>query len=352
MKKRKSDHKKAVSRKKTRSSQNLFSNRTFIYTSGGIFGIALLFILLNTAAQTPVLQSNSKYDSQQYVLGEEDKDEEEAKKEEEKAAEDQKKTEEKAEEQAKQEEERSESQGNSGTSDSIRINSQSEGNKSETEIETADGQKIKTKIEDDGTTKIEIEHKNLKIKYEVLNGQVVVKAEDEDGGEVEIEDDELEELKNEIEEELEDNGIKIATGGAGRLIFAKNQIAATTSFPLSIDIGTNQLIVTTPAGEKIVAVLPDQAVENLLATGVISELARSTTEETALSNEIGMTNAIVEFKIKNDEPIYEIDGIKIYRLFAVIPVSRPVTAVVSSETGELIEREQSFLTNIVDLLSP
>jgi len=328
MKKRKSDHKKAVSRKKTRSSQNLFSNRTFIYTSGGIFGIALLFILLNTAAQTPVLQSNSKYDSQQYVLGEEDKDEEEAKKEEEKAAEDQKKTEEKAEEQAKQEEERSESQGNSGTSDSIRINSQSEGNKSETEIETADGQKIKTKIEDDGTTKIEIEHKNLKIKYEVLNGQVVVKAEDEDGGEVEIEDDELEELKNEIEEELEDNGIKIATGGAGRLIF------------------------TTPAGEKIVAVLPDQAVENLLATGVISELARSTTEETALSNEIGMTNAIVEFKIKNDEPIYEIDGIKIYRLFAVIPVSRPVTAVVSSETGELIETEQSFLTNIVDLLSP
>ena len=40
-----------------------------------------------------------------------------------------------------------------------------EGNKKETEVKTADGQRIKTKVEDDGTTKIEIEYGKLKAKY-------------------------------------------------------------------------------------------------------------------------------------------------------------------------------------------
>lgn len=254
-------------------------------------------------------------------------------------------------EQTEQESERSGHQEPSVTPENIKMKIQSEGNKSETEIETADGQKIKTKVEDDGTTKIEIKHKDLKIKYEVRNGQVVAKVEDEDGDEVKLKDDELEELEDEVEKELEDDGIKIATGGAGQLTFAKNRIAATTNFPLSIDVGTNQLIVTTPAGQKVVAVLPDQAVQNLLATGVINELDNKTIEGTTVPNELGTVNGVVEFKIRNDRPVYEINGVKRYRLFAVIPVSRSVTTVVSSETGQVVATEKSFLTNVIDLLS-
>lgn len=319
-----------------------------------MLGVVLLLVLLN-AAVTPSSQeqNNSLYAASQSVLGddednEDEKSGEESQKEAEKAREEQQKAAERKEEEAKQ---TNTPQGPSGSSGSIKMKTKSEGNKRETEIETADGQKIKTKVEDDGTTKIEIEHNKLKIKYEVRNGQVIRAAEDEDGEEVELDDDELDELEDEMEEELEDDGIKIATGSAGQLTFAKNNIAATTNFPLTIDVRTNQLIVTTPAGQKVVAVLPDQAVRNLLATGVINEID-STGGGTAVPNELGSVSSVVEFKIRNDEPVYEVNGQKTYRLFAVFPVSRPITAVVSAETGDVVGTEKSFLTNIIDLLSP
>ena len=49
----------------------------------------------------------------------------------------------------------------------------------EVEIRTQDGQRIKTKIEDDGSKKIEIEGKNFKLKYELHNGKFEARAEGE-----------------------------------------------------------------------------------------------------------------------------------------------------------------------------
>ena len=94
------------------------------------------------------------------------------------------------------------------SSSSAQTSKSNKGNKSETEIETADGQRIKTKIEDDGTTKVEIESGKLKLKYVIENGKLVLKIENESGEEVELSDDEL----SEIENELEDDGFKIALG--------------------------------------------------------------------------------------------------------------------------------------------
>lgn len=340
MKKRIPARKKSVSSKpKKKHASHLHVHRIFIYTSGSIFALTLLFALVQTTFQPYALQGSSYYASSQNVLGDEDEN-----KEAEKQAEDQKKAEERAREEQKKQEERHEDAPKPTVSqDSIKVEIQREGKKSETEIETSDGRKIKTKVEDDGTTKIEIEHRKLKIKYEVLNGQFVTKAEDEDGEEVELEDDELEELEDEIESELEDDGIKIASSGAGKIKFAKNKFSATTNFPLSIDLGTNQLVVTTPAGQKVVAVLPDVAVENMLATGVINALA---------PDESGSVSGDVEFTVENDEPVYKIAGLKKFKFLGFIPVTQPVTAVVSSETGEEVETEQSFITNFVDLLSP
>lgn len=231
----------------------------------------------------------------------------------------------------------------------VRIKTESHDDESETEIETADGQKIKTKIEDDGTTKIEVEHRTLKIKYEFKNGQFVTKVEDEDGEELELDEDELDEIEDEVENELEEDGIKIASSGAGRIRFAKNNITAITNFPLSIDVATNSLIVTTPSGQKTVAILPDQAVENLLATGIITRLDSSVNEVDPTTDDV--LNGVIEFKIEGDEPVYEIKGIKEYRLFAVLPISTPLSATVSSETGEVIDTEKSFFATLISLLS-
>ena len=285
---------------------------------------ALLLILISiftNKAKPAYLTRQDFLSSGQNVLGEEEKKDEE--------------------ENEDKEDEKLKAGGSSGKNGTLELKTQDTGNGRETEIETEDGQKIKTKVEDDGSSKIEIEHNDYKIKYELQNGQVVTKTEDGKGEEVELENEEMEDLEDEVENELEDDGIKIATEGSGRLTFEDSRISASTNFPLSIDVGTKQLVVNTPAGQKIVTVLPDEAVNNLLMSGIISKL----------NNRI-KTKANLEFKIRNNEPVYEIDGLKTYRLFALIPVSRPLLVVVSSETGEVITTEKSFLTNAVDFLSP
>lgn len=353
MKKRISPRKKIVRSKSGRKDVgHLHIHRIFIYTSGGIFALTLLFALVQTSFQPFALQGPN-YASSQNVLGDEDDNsgsgkQEDENKEAEKQAEEQKKAEERASEQAKHEAEQRIAQQKEQprptvAPNSIKVQTQREGKKSETEIETSDGRKIKTKVEDDGTTKIEVEHKKLKIKYEIVNGQFITKAEDEDGEEVELEDGKLEELEDEVEDELEDDGIKIASSGAGKIKFAKNKFSASTHFPLAIDTGTNQLVVTTPAGQKVVAVLPDEAVQNMLATGVINALA---------PDESGSVSGDVEFTVENDVPVYKIAGLKKFKFFGFIPTTQPVTAVVSSETGAEIKTEEPFFTKFVDLLSP
>lgn len=264
----------------------------------------------------------------QNVLGEDETE----KKEEEKDKEDNKKSEEQQKETQKVKEE-----------------TRTEGKKSETKIETADGKKIKTKVEDDGTTKIEIEHGQLKLKYTVENGQLRLKAENEQGDEVELEDSEIDEMENEIENEFEKDDVEIATG-SDKPIFVKNNMAAFTDFPLSIDVGTNQLIVTTPSGQKVVTVLPDQAVQNLLATKVINKIEQAS--DTDLTTDLDTLEGVVKLEVRNDEVVYRIKGAKTHNLLGFIPVDTETTVFVSTDTGQPIAQEQTIIANIIDFLSP
>lgn len=291
----------------------------------GIVTLVSLIALTNVATQ--------QFPSSQNVLGEN----EEAKKAEEAAKESAKKAEEQSKEAEKKAEEQQKESAKSSNSGSpefpktktetisptgIKSKTQTEGKKSETEIETPDGRKIKTKVEDDGTTKVEVEHGQLKLK-----------------------DDEL----GELEDELAEDNIKIATG-SGKTVLAKNNVAAFTDFPLSIDVGTNQLIVTTPAGQKVVAVLPDQAVQNLLATGIVNKIEQSS--DPNLTSELGQLGGVVKLEIRNNEVVYKVKGIKTHNLLGFIPVDTSTTAFVSAQTGQPVAQEQSLFTNIVDLLSP
>ena len=115
---------------------------------------------------------------------------------------------------------------------------------------------------------------------------------------------------------------------------------AETKFPLSVNLATNELIVTTPAGERVVTVLPDQAVQNMLAANVIDQLG-ATPEETGVT--LGERQGV---------PVYEIPGVKQRKLLGFIPVTIEQTAIVSAETGELVATEDvSLVERVVDLLS-
>lgn len=217
----------------------------------------------------------------------------------------------------------------------FKLKTSSGSGKIETEIESEEG-KIKTKIEDDGRVKFEIEKDKLKIKFE--NGKLKIEREHEGTGEADFDEEELDELEQEVEDELEDQGIDIATSSAGVLI-RKNKIRAATKFPLSINPETGQLIVTTPVGQKVVTILPDQAVENMLSKSVLSDVDEEEGEDS------------VEIEERNNNLVYKVKGVKAHKFLGFIPLKTAITAFVSAQTGQLTAREQSLLAQFISRLS-
>lgn len=171
------------------------------------------------------------------------------------------------------------------------------------------------------------------------------------------------ELGDRIENEFEaQNEIEIASGG-GDIILKKDKVKARTGFPLSIDLATNQLIVTRPDGStKAVTVLPDKAIENFMKHKKINlveppdpsgtpsaEQGDNTGSESAETSEDGTQVSLIE---RDDQLVYEIKGKKKLKLLGFIPVTAPTTGYVSAETGDVVAEEKPLLTTILDILSP
>lgn len=327
----------------------------YIYISLGVFLVML------TLANIPYTKNFSG--SSQSVLGEDreeeqrsednsgsGKNEDEKDEEEESQDEQQKKEEEGVREEVKRQEEvRVEASKNpSSGRTSTKSNFQFEGDKMELEQESENGDKLKIKVEDDKTTKVELRTGELKIKYVIENGQVKVKTENEAGDEVELAENEQQEVENEVEEELEKEGIEIASS-SGSTVILRRGIGAKTTLPISINVGTKQLIVTTPAGQKIVAVLPDQAISRMLAAGFVDSVDGAEGTSSATLSNIAEP---LELETKNNVLVYKIKGKKEQKLLGFIPLTLPKTVFVSAQTNNVVSQEQSVLAEVVDLLSP
>ncbi|MBI4062352.1 hypothetical protein HY410_00360 [Candidatus Gottesmanbacteria bacterium] len=175
-----------------------------------------------------------------------------------------------------------------------------------------------------------------------------------------------------------------ASGSASQVI--RNKIFAQTHFPLMVNLETNELMVTTPKGTKIVTVLPDKAVQNMLAANVLDQLGGkggllwlanqatpsatpiatpsaepSPTGEASASGTPTATPAevvesqtgeqIVLTEQADGTLVYRIPGFKNKKFLGIFAVSLARIAVVSAQTGELIAIEQNFLSRILDTLS-
>jgi len=312
------------------------------YYGVSVFVVLCLLLVTSVIPTTITLSQSSST-----VLGDDDEQKEEEKKQEEQKKEEEKKTEEIRNEGQKQQEERKQeqrqetekSQQNSSKTtttiktNTFRLKTETEGSKQESEYETANGQKIKTKVEDDGKTKIELEEGNTKIKYIIENGKIVVKKDNEEDDD--LTEDETEEIENEFEDALENEGISLASDAA-KPTFIKNNIRTASNFPLSFNPETKELVVTTPAGEKTLTVLPDQAVENMLKNNILS----------------GTQSAQALVTTYDGTLSYEIEGEKTHQIFGILPVKTPVKVFVSAETGEPLAQRQTMLTSLIDFLSP
>lgn len=234
---------------------------------------------------------------------------------------------------------------NPSSKPSVRVKTeQSDKNKVKTEIRFGKGEKIKTRVEE-GRTRIDVYSGGVKVRYEIRDGRVIIKAETEEGENV----PEQELFK--IEDRLGRNDIKVATEGA-KLLIARGSVGALSSFPLQLDLNTNELIASTPAGSKTLTILPDQAVQNLLAANVISRLDPAVLQQAAQSGGLTSVSGVIALGERNGVLAYEIAGLRDHRLLGFIPITTPVTVFVSAETGQTVAQEQPLLSTIVDLLSP
>ena len=254
----------------------------------------------------------------------------------------------------------SSSNSNSGESDSsgrgssnsqasaVKVETETESEKREGEAsEKLDVKTLKNK------TKVDIRENGVRIKLEMTDNKFKISVKQLDGEEVELEGDEALEK---INEDLEDDDVKIASSG-GRLVIKHGEVEAETHFPLSIDLSTNALIVTTPAGTKTVAILPDVAVRHLLASGIADRIETinpiaSPTGSATTSATIATPNVKkIELKELNNQLVFEIKAIDDQKLLGLLPISISKTAFVSAETQQIVKVEQDLFGRILDALS-
>src|SRR3989344_781560 len=228
----------------------------------------------------------------------------------------------------------------------IRTETEVKQDEERTEVRLSEGERIRTRTKD-GRTRIDITSGGVKTRLEIRDGRFIIKAEQGDGTEVELEDDAL----FKIEERLATNQIKIATDEANRFVIQRGNAGAVSQFPLSIDLATNTLIVNTPSGQKNVTVLPDQAVQNLLVANIVSRLGGSAVVNSFRTGETSTLAQVITLGEQNGVPIYEINGISDQKLLGFIPVTIEKTVDVSAETGAIVSTQVSFVSQVLDLLS-
>ena len=235
--------------------------------------------------------------------------------------------------------------------------------RTEIEVRNKEG-RFETKLEEDEEeTKIRTGGVRVEIKRE--GDRVVIKFKNENDEEVELEDEEEEELLEEIDDDLREEGIRIATDSAGVSII-QNGRRVRTNFPLSVNPATGELFVSTPAGEKVVAILPEVAIGNMIAAGILTRVVEeppvspspppvegtgAAAPGKATGEALSATGAGIELTTVGDEPVYLITGVKSENFLGFLSVEIKVKAAVSATDGNLLDLEQGFLARFLDLLS-
>lgn len=205
----------------------------------------------------------------------------------------------------------------------------------------------------DDRERTEIVADGTRVRLEREGDEFRLKVEGEDGEETEIEGDDI----LTVEERADHNQIRIRTFSTSadqarnRAIVERLNTQALTDLPLSINLETNELTVTTPAGERVVAVLPDQAVQNMLAANVIDRIGGQQLADIIEQSGVEALERVIELTEEDGVPVYEIEGAKDHRLLGFFPVTTDVTVTVSAETGEVVATHQSVLDTIIDLFS-
>ena len=139
--------------------------------------------------------------------------------------------------------------------------------------------------------------------------------------------------------------IKISSD-SGQTALVDKRVGALSTYPISVNPKTNEVTVNTPAGSKVVAVLPQKAVDNLLASKVMDYVVGE-----KVNNSLGSIPSLVKLETKNGVLGYKISGTRTCKVLGFIPLKTAVEAFVSAENGQVVESNQSLLGRILSKIS-
>lgn len=219
-------------------------------------------------------------------------------------------------------------------------------NENEEQVRLTENERVRVRTKD-GFSTLDITSGGVKTKFENEDGRLILKVEQEDGEESELDDDSL----SEIEDRLSDDDIKVATAGANKFLIRKGTSAALSSFPVSVDLATNTLFVITPAGARELTILPPQAVANMLAANVINRFDTEDLMDELNQDDVSSVSALFAISEKGNTTVYVVSGISDQNLLGFIPVGIKKKVEISTETGEIVNENSDVFNKLLDFFS-
>jgi hypothetical protein len=145
--------------------------------------------------------------------------------------------------------------------------------------------------------------------------------------------------------------VRVASTSADRFLLKRGNAGAVTSFPLVVDADTNKVTVTTPTGLRSITVLPQEAINNVLSSNIVTNVGTVGGSTQSESSELGSVPQLLTLTEKNGVPVYEMSGSSDQKLFGFFPVKVKKSLTVSAETGDVISVDTSLGSKLLDLVS-
>lgn len=227
--------------------------------------------------------------------------------------------------------------------DSEKLQVEVQGQKQEIQQQSKNGAQQSFQIKtENGKSQVNITQNGTTLEIKSENGKTQIHAKKADGTEIELSSEDAVEKLNDA---LEEKEIEIEETDDNELVIRKGDVEAETKVPISVDPVTKELSITTPAGQKTVTILPDQAVANLIANKEITSVTQQSTNFGANSSQrIALTEL-------NNEPVFQVDGVLNKRILGIVPVSFAKTSYVSGTTGNVVKTEETVINRIVEAFS-
>lgn len=176
----------------------------------------------------------------------------------------------------------------------------------------------------------------MKLKYQISGGQMSLIVQDKIGKTISLDDIQLREIESLALNRLEKEGITLNLTTENQLAIIDNKVTAITDLPILVDIGSRSLLVSTSDGPVPIICLPDKALKNIIKLGIVANVN---------------SKVVPRIEYSGGELIYKFEATKVYKVLGRFSVTAPVTISVSASSGDVVFRDQTFVTRAVSLIS-